>query len=468
MKSLCKIAGGCLLLIFFGTCFSYGQNNNDAFRLDEYMQAAAKMGFNGNVLVADNGNIIYRKAFGYSNLDTKHVLDNNSAFTIASVSKQFTAMGIMLLKQQGKLKLSDTLRQYFPQLPYQNISIENMLDHTSGLPEYFTLMANNWDYTKTAYNGNLIHVLMITQPAVFFKPGQRYRYSNTGYVLLASIIEKVSGLSYDDFMHKYIFGPLKMNSSRAEHSKSDFDGKNPGYAYGFSYSDSLKKFVPSQTIKAFRLVDYLSGIVGDGCIITTTGDLLKWDRAIKNNTLLNEVNQRNMLAPHVLLDTALNTFYGYGVSTGSNELGDYIVHEGIWPGYRACLTRYVKSDITVVVLSNNESNAVGVSRALSFIMYNKDVIAPYRHIAIPIDTAKIKPFLGTYLTPAPVDIIFRDGKLYRHKPGTRDVELKQESATKFFYADLTDRQIEFQVDSVGYVIKTFLISNGVKTELFKE
>jgi CubicO group peptidase (beta-lactamase class C family) len=467
MKSLCCKLKGYFFLLVFGPCFLYGQNNY-AFRLNEYMQAEAKMGFNGNVLVADNGNIIYQKAFGYSNLETKKLLDNNTAFSIASVSKQFTAMGIMLLKQQGKLRLSDSLRKYFPQLPYQHISIENMLDHTSGLPEYFTMMGTYWDNTKTAYNDNMVHMLMLSQPPVHFKPGLHYRYNNTAYVLLASIIEKVSRLSYSDFMVKYIFEPLKMTSSRAELSKNDLDGKKPGYAYGFSYSDSLKKYVLSHDIEAFKLVDYLSGIVGDKNIITTTGDLLKWDRAIKNNTLLTEVNQRNMLAPHVLLDTALNTFYGYGVSTGKNELGDYIVHEGIWPGYRACLTRYVASDITVIVLSNNESNAVGVSRALSFIMYNKEVIAPYHHVEIPIDTAKIKPFLGTYLTPTPVDIILRNGKLYRHKAGTRDVELKQESPTKLFYADLTDRQIEFQVDGVGYVVKTFLISNGVKTELFKE
>src|SRR6185312_8161482 len=154
--------------------YSFGQDSIQN-SLAMYMQAAAKMGFSGNVLTAKNGRIVYQQAFGYRNLDTKQLLDNQSAFTLCSVSKQFTAMGIMVLKEQHKLKLADSLRQYFPELPYHNITIANMLTHTSGLPDYQLLMVHNWDHSKVAQNADLIKMLADKKPPVFFKPGEKYR-----------------------------------------------------------------------------------------------------------------------------------------------------------------------------------------------------------------------------------------------------------------------------------------------------
>jgi CubicO group peptidase (beta-lactamase class C family) len=453
------------LLIITVPFFSSGQDSIK-YHLDEYMQAAFKTGFNGNVLVAKNGKILYQQALGYRNFDTKELLDNQSLFTMCSVSKQFTAMGIMLLNKEHKLKLTDSLRQYFPELPYHHITIENMLDHTSGLPEYQLLMVHNWDHQKIAQNADLIKMLADKQPPVFFKPGEKYRYSNTGYVLLASIIEKVSGQSYKDFISDHIFKPLRMKSSAIYVQANDHTAdKIPDYADGFIYVDSLKKQVPA--VKVYELVHYLAGIEGDAGVSTTTGDLLKWDRAIKNYTLLSKEDQENMLGPHTLIDTLNKIYYGYGVSTGKNELGNYIIHEGIWPGYRTCLTRYVEPDITIIVFSNNESNAVGVSRALSFIAFGRKVIPPYQHKEIKIDSQQLTQYTGTYLTPAPVEIICHDGKLYRHRAGTPDMELKPESITKFFYADASDRQIEFVVVN-NKVIKAYLVANGVKSELIKQ
>src|SRR5665213_1602221 len=133
------------LLISFLAVRTSSAQDSTRLRLDAYMQAAAKMGFNGSILAAKNGKIVYQRSFGYKNLDTKEPLDNQTAFTLCSVSKQFTAMAIMLLNKQHKLRLSDSLRQYFPELPYHDITIENMLTHTSGLPDYQLLMVHNWD-----------------------------------------------------------------------------------------------------------------------------------------------------------------------------------------------------------------------------------------------------------------------------------------------------------------------------------
>lgn len=446
---------------------SSGQDST-RYKLDTYMQAAFKMGFSGNVLVAKKGKVVYQKAFGYSNLDTKTPLDNNSVFCVASVSKQFTAMAIMLLAEQKKLKLTDSLRQYFAELPYHNITIENMLTHTSGLPEYQLLMVHNWDHSKVAHNADLVKMLAEKKPPVFFKPGQHYRYCNTGYVLLASIVEKVSGEPFRDFVSRNIFKPLRMTSSRIYSAQGDHKDTISDYASGYFYSDSAKRFVAPGRRGAYELVYYLSGLDGDGSVATTTGDLLKWDRAIKNHTLLKRADQDSMLAPHVLYDTLSKIYYAYGVAVGKNELDNYITHEGIWPGYRACLTRYTGQDVTIVVLSNNESNAVGTSRALSFIVFGRDVIPPYQHKEIAIDSTALKVYSGTYLSPAPVEFILHDGKLYRHRAGTPDIELKPESPTKFFYTDNSDRQVEFMLDKQGKIEKTYLISNGIRTPLTKQ
>jgi CubicO group peptidase (beta-lactamase class C family) len=446
---------------------SLGQDST-VYHLKKYMVAAGNMGFNGNVLVAMKGKIIYQNAFGYSNLETKTRLDNNSVFTIASVSKQFTAMSIMLLMERNKLKLTDSLRQYFPELPYHNVTIANMLTHTSGLPEYQLMMVHNWDHFKIAHNGDVIKMLADKKPPVFFKPGQHYRYCNTGYVLLASIVEKVSGQSFIDFVADNVFKPLHMRSSRVYSARGEHKDTITDYAYGYFYSDSTKKYERPGRVGFYHLVYYLSGLEGDGSVATTTGDLLKWDRAIKDHTLLKRADQDSMLAPHVLYDTLSKAYYAFGVAVGKNELDNYITHEGIWPGYRACLTRYTGHDITIVVLSNNESNAVGTSRALSFIAFNREVIPPYQHKEISLDPAMLMPYVGIYLTPAPVEFIVRDDKLYRHRTGTADIELKPESPTKFFYADASDRQVEFEKDSGGHVINVWLIANGIRSPLVKQ
>jgi CubicO group peptidase (beta-lactamase class C family) len=462
----CRISALLLSALFlFLPAHSYGQDSSN-YHLDAYMQAAFKTGFNGNVLVAKKGKIIYQQAFGFSNFDTKIPLDNQSVFTMCSVSKQFTAMAIMLLNEAHKLTLNDTLRQYFPELPYQHITIANMLDHTSGLPEYQLLMVHNWGHNQIANNTDLIKMLAAKRPPVFFKPGEKYRYSNTGYVLLASIIEKVSGQSYQDFITDHIFKPLGMRSSAIYAQPNDHPaGRIEDYADGFIYSDSLKRYVPA--VNVYPLVRYLAGIDGDAGVSTTTGDLLKWDRAIHRHALLTKQDQDDMLAPHTLIDTAGKLYYGYGVETGKNELGSFIMHEGIWPGYRTCLTRYVGPDITIIVFSNNESNAVGISRALGFIAYGREVRVPYLHKEIKLQAGELSRYTGTYMSPAPVELISRGGKLYRHRVGTPDIELKPESPTKFFYADASDRQVEFVVAN-DKVVKAYLISNGVRSDLVRQ
>jgi CubicO group peptidase (beta-lactamase class C family) len=425
------------------------------------------------VLVAKAGNVIYQKAFGYRNYDTKEPLDNNSVFELASVSKQFTAMGILLLKDKNKLKLSDSLRKFFPELPYTNITIQHLLTHTSGLPDYMEAMSSKWNHKKIAFNKDVINFLVTEKLPANFSPGQRWEYSNTAYQMLASIIEKVSGLSYREYMQKMIFNPLGMTQTRVYNTRRSTEEIIPNYAYGYVYSDSLKRYMLPDSLPALDFVIYLDGIQGDGIVNSTTGDLLKWDRALKNHTLLKETTQKEMLSPYSMMDTASEKYYGYGVILGSNEIGSYIMHDGGWPGYYTMLARYLADDLTITVLSNNESNSPRLAGALAYIMTNRPVVAPYVHSPALIDTAILDRYVGKYKIPgvpigSEIELVKQNGKLFIHSDKFKtDTELTPESSTKFYNNKGADQQIEFEMDTAGKVVKAFFINYGMKKQIQK-
>jgi CubicO group peptidase (beta-lactamase class C family) len=457
--------------------------NNYPEQLNSFMQAEVSVnGFNGNVLVAKLGSVIYQKSFGFRNYTNKEFLDNNSVFELASISKQFTAMGILLLKEKGKLKLTDSLRKFFPELPYKNITIQNLLTHTSGLPEYGDSMAIKWDHKKVAFNNDALKFLVKEKFPVNFNPGGKWEYSNTAYDLLASIIEKVSGLSFREYMGKYIFKPLGMEYSLAYNTRRSSHEIVPDYAYGYVYSDSLKRYILPDSIPEYDYVIWADGIQGSGCINSTTGDLLKWDRALKNHLLLSESTNIEMLSPQSIIDTIPKKYYGYGVILGRNEIGDYVMHSGGWPGYITFLIRYLTDDITIIVLSNNESNSILVTGALSYILKDKPVVLPYKHIAIEIDTSLLNKYLGRYRieyipaasaiknisVPAVIVLSKKEGKLvYRFEKRTEEIELKPESENKFFSESKPDVQIEFEMDQFGAVSRTYFIVHGMKNEIEK-
>ncbi len=434
--------------------------------LDTFMRAQVEVNhFNGTVLVAKSGNVLYQKAFGYSNYTTKELLDNNSVFELASVSKQFTAMGILMLVEKGKLAFTDTLRKFFPELPYSKITIQNLLTHTSGLPDYMNVMDKKWNRKNIAFNNDMIQFLAEEKVPANFNPGAKWEYSNTAYAILASIIEKVSGLSYKDYMYKNIFKPLEMRHSRVYNTRRSKKDLISDYAFGFVYSDSLKSYIIPDSLASYDVVIYLDGIEGDGTINSTTGDLLKWDRALKTHTLLNEATQSKMFLPQSLMDTVNNMSYGYGEFIGKNQFGDFISHTGGWPGYHTVITRYLSNDATIIILSNNESDVSAISNGLAAILFNQEIILPYLHKEISADTSALNHYIGHYIGPNTFNIIKKDGRLYRNRQGVPDVELKPESNTKLFYGDGSDRQLEFKTDEYGNVTKAWFINNGLKTEI---
>ena len=458
-----------ILLLLFVPVFAVAQKDH-AKLLQEYMTGQNKyFQFNGNILVAEKGKPIYQQSLGYADYNTKRMLNDSSVFELASVSKQFTAMGIMILKDRKLLSYENNIKKYFPQLPYDNITIRNLLTHTSGIPSYEDQFEKSWDRKKIAFNKDIIDMLSQRKDTLFFKPGTKWKYSNTGYALLASIIEKVSGMSYKDFMAVNIFQPLGMNHTFIYNSRRTTNKFPDNYALGFVYSDSLKRYILPDELPAFDMVYYLDGIVGDGCVNSTIGDLFKWDRALNSNRLVSKASLDEMLSPLVQTSpTDSTSFYGFGVSVQPrSEKGKIISHTGGWPGYRTLLMRRTGMDETIIILSNSESNLPFFRAAVESILNDETLVMPYEHKEAIIDTAILGNYVGKYFGGVTMQFIKKEGKLYRHRNGIPDIELKPESATKFFYGDGTDRQIEFETDSSGKVTKVWFLNMGQKGELKK-
>ena len=457
-----------LLFLPFGL---FAQNNKSLF--DSYMKAQTDIyGFNGNVLVSKHGKVIYKKSFGYADYNTKKELDDNSVFDCGSIAKEFTAMGILLLKDKGKISYSDTLRKFFPELPYINVTIQQLLTHTSGIPNGFDLIEKYFDHSKIATNDDLIRLLESKRPALLFEPGENLMYSGTAFNLLASIIEKISGMSYNSYMYEQVFKPLKMTHTQVANGPRSAENI-PGYANGYVYSDSLHKYLLADSQKS-GWTTYFAGINGEGMIITTTGDLLKWDRSLKNHALLREITQKEMLSLHAEKKFPAVSF-GYGIRVGKNNIGNYVFHNGYYPGYLSMHLRYTDDDATVIVLSNNESHSEFIADGLAAITLNKNILLPYVHKEMARGKISDK-YVGKYMMELtrppymavfPIEFVNRNDTLYIHSVNGTDTKLKPESERKFFFANGTDQQIEFETDNNGNPLRVWHIAWGVKKELKK-
>jgi CubicO group peptidase (beta-lactamase class C family) len=323
--------------------------------LDSIMQAAVDTArFNGNVLVARQGAVIYQKSFGWANYDTGEPLNDSSLFELASVSKQFTAMGIMMLKERGMLSYDDDVTKYIPELPFQGMTIRHFLTHTSGIPDYMDLLlTTGWDRHRIAYNNDIVAQLAKHKPAVLFSPGEKWEYSNTAYALLATIIGRVSGKPYGQFLDENIFEPLNMKRTRTYNTRRSKGEVISNYAFGFVYSDSLKEFALPDSLPDYWYVRTLDGIEGDGIVNSTTGELFKWNKGLYTELLVTGSTLEEAFTPVTLNDGSTYPYgFGWGISTDST-MGKVVRHSGGWPGYSTHIRRYIDKGDCIIILTNN-------------------------------------------------------------------------------------------------------------------
>lgn len=313
--------------------------------------------FSGVVLVASNGAPIYHRAFGYRNFETKAANDTSSIFELASVSKQFTAAVIMLLKEENKLSYDDLIDKYLPSLPYPNITIRQLLNHTSGLPDYQAIMDEHWDKSKVAGNNDILAYLKKYHPVKSFEPGEKYEYSNTGYVLLASIAEKASGKDFIEMCRERIFKPLKMNSTdiRTLEEKASIEN----FALGHIFVKEKNKYVRADSFPSSNYTIWLGNRKGPGRISSTTSDLLKWDQALYTNQILKQETIGEAFSPAKLKNDSLS-YYGFGWEIKSDiKKGKIVLHTGDNPGYKTEITRHLDENKTIIVLCNNAHEKFG-------------------------------------------------------------------------------------------------------------
>lgn len=353
----------CKLLIFIGILtLSFNQtlySQNKAVALDSLFSSLFKNGeFNGNVLIAEYGKTIYQKSFGFSNEETKERLNENSIFELQSISKQFTAMAIAILKEQGKLNFDDNIANYFPELSiYKNVTIRNLLNHTNGLPDYGDdPFLSYFDKTKIATNKDVLDILIRYHPSIIFESNSEYKYSGTGYALLGIIIEKVSNETYADFLTNHIFNPLAMKNSFVYNRRKDPQEINY-YAFGY-VKDSLKKYVLPDVLPESQSVIYFDGIIGGRGVNATTADLLIWDRALKINKLVSQETMDEIYSP-AILNSKEKSQYGLGWKLENSETcGQIVRHSGSNIGYSTYFERHVSNDKTIIILQNHDVSLV--------------------------------------------------------------------------------------------------------------
>lgn len=316
--------------------------------------SSAKKIFSGVVLLADSGKVWFEKATGYRDFSSREPLLASDIFELASVSKQFTAMIIMQLKEKGRLDFDDPVSQYI-RIPYQHITIRHLLTHTSGLPDYQSLMDTHWDKSKVAGNDDIIEYLNKYAPKALFPPGEKYAYSNTGYVLLASIAERVSGKDFTQLCRNNIFIPLGMNDTdiRTHEEKRELDDLAQGHIYQtdrgiYQHADSFPQ--SNYTI-------WLGKREGPGRISSTARDLLKWDQALYTSTLVSDTILVQAFQPMRLNDGRLSP-YGFGWDLSEDTvLGRIVAHDGDNPGYRTQIIRCIDTRQTIIILCNNASES---------------------------------------------------------------------------------------------------------------
>jgi CubicO group peptidase (beta-lactamase class C family) len=301
-------------------------------------------GFNGNVLVAKHGKVIYEKAIGWADYLHRIPLNIDSKFELASITKTMTGTAILMLMEQGKLSLDDDVKKFFPDFPYDGVTIRLLLTHRSGMMNYvyFTddlYRAEHRDERKGLTNAQEMALIAQYKPHPFNKPDKRFLYNNSNFMVLGSIIEKVTGQSYADFMKAHIFEPSGM-SHTAVYSKAVYD-KIPTDVVGHDRGQWRYSVVQN----------FLDGPVGDKGIYSTVGDLYLFDRALRAGRLLKPATMDSAYVPR-------NPFihghfsYGYGWRIFQAPGQEVIYHTGWWHGFRHIYLRDIKDDITIVLLTN--------------------------------------------------------------------------------------------------------------------
>ena len=292
--------------------------------------------FNGSVLVGYKGQVIFEKSYGDSDhaIGLKNTLQTPTQ--IASITKTFTGTAMAWLQEKGFLDVQDPVQKYLWEFPYSNITIENLLSHQSGLPDYIDYSGRYWSSSDPMYNDEVLNQFVTHKFGLRFTPGAKFDYCNSNYALLALVIEKVSGMQYKKFMNKYIFEPLHMENT-----------------FVYDPNDEMNFTVAKSYNANFTLWKntHQDGVYGDKGIFTTPEDLFKWDQALYSQDFITENTKSQVFEPKRPWKYTKNYGLGWRIKTYPSG-NKYAYHTGWWHGYQGIFSRYMKDEFTVVILSN--------------------------------------------------------------------------------------------------------------------
>jgi CubicO group peptidase (beta-lactamase class C family) len=307
--------------------------------LRRHFDKLAKAGFNGTVLFAEKGEVVFSKAYGYANLKTKDSLTMSSAFQLASVSKPITALAVLVLKEDGKLSVDDSVKKYIPELPYPGITIRHLLTHRSGLPNYMYFAEEDWLYKEIPLrNRDVIDLMVKNQYKPYYLPDRRYNYSNTNYALLAYIVEQVSGMKFEEFVRKRIFIPCGMRDASIYNKNVSPENTNPVVGYISRTGEAENTF--------------MNGVVGDKGVYCSAFDLLMLDQAMYAGKPVSQATLSEAFTPHHK-DLRINDNYGLGWRLDYTEPWNKVIyHTGWWKGFRTYFIRETGEQRTIIVLCN--------------------------------------------------------------------------------------------------------------------
>jgi len=301
--------------------------------------------FNGAMLVARKGVVIFEKYQGYANFSTKTPIDRNTSFQLASTSKPFTAMAVLYLQQKGRLHITDPIQKYFPRFPYPGVTIKSLLNHRSGLPNYL-YFCDKYPQFRNALlsNQELMELMDKDHPARAYPPDTHYNYCNTNYAVLGALIEKITGMGLGEYLHQIFFKPLGMTHTYVFNPRTDRIGTDQAITY-----DNRSRPIPNQCF---------DGVVGDKNVYSTVEDLLKWDQALYKGKMFTKTTLDAAFTPYSNEHPGIKN-YGLGwhllVYPDSSEV---VYHNGWWHGNTSVFYRFIDDSTTLIILSNRFNKMV--------------------------------------------------------------------------------------------------------------
>jgi CubicO group peptidase (beta-lactamase class C family) len=412
-------------------------------KFERYMDASVKIDhFSGSVLVSRDGEILFSKGYGLANREHNAPNTPETKFRLGSITKQFTAMAIMILVDQGKIKLGDSIGKYLDDAPktWETIIVHHLLTHTSGIPSY----TSDPEYRKKMTMPETVKSMIarFKDKPLDFRPGEKFSYSNSGYFLLGAIIEKVSKISYEVFLKQAIFEPLGMTDSGYDQPSTIIEHRASGYEpdgdriVNASYLDMRQPYAA-------------------GSLYSTVLDLAKWDRGLSAGKFISKESYAKMYTP-VKNDYA----YGWAVATtsGRKRFG----HGGGINGFVTQILRFPDQKVCVVVLCNMVTNSPAkVANSLAAIALGDSFKVPVEHKVVKVDPKIYDAYVGRYqLGPDLFVNVIREGdRLLVEFAGQPRLEIFPESATQFFVKN-RDLQFNFVKDPHGNVTQLIVERSG--------